>query len=151
MPFNLDFPAVCGERNQADRQEARKKRRQCCHVNEASLYSLTCGGQRPIKLARHDTTRRPGERFLLQIPFRFASTYSCRSHPLCPCHNFISLHVISKLALNEFLISLNSATVSITFIVLGFTIHTHRRQEHRGKKQGDRQILGEGDRIKQTS
>lgn len=63
-------------------------------------------------------------------------------HPFCPCHNFIPLHVISKLAPNEFLISLNSVAVVITFIVFGFAIPhagsaaVYANERVRGKETG---------------
>lgn len=84
-------------------------------------------------LACYDTVCHPGERFSPAHPFSFHPPLppfflpdSRLLHPFCPCHNFISSHVISKLVPNEFLISLNSVAVVITFIVFSFTI-THIR------------------------
>lgn len=123
---------VCGEWYQTARDEERrkecklgKKKGETVLSYKASFNSLTCRGYKPIKLASYDTVCRSREHFLAHIPFHLLPSflhYSCLLHPLCPCHNFISMHVISKLALNEFLISMNSVTVLIRFIVFRFTI-----------------------------
>lgn len=64
----------------------------------------------------------PSNPFSLHLLLLSFLPYPRLSYPFCPCHNFISLHVISKLAPNEFLISPNSVAVAITFIVFSFTI-----------------------------
>lgn len=89
----------------------------------------------------------PQEHFLPRAPPHFTSSPPSSSsphplHPFCPCHNFIPLHVISKLAPNEFLISLNSVAVVITFIVFGFAIPhagsaaVYANERVRGKETG---------------
>lgn len=45
------------------------------------------------------------------------------------------MHVISKLALNEFLISMNSATVLIRLIVFRFTIPHIRGRSVKGRNR----------------
>ncbi len=144
------------------KQAKRKKRKQCCHMNEASFDCLTRRGHKSIELACYDTACRPGEPSLSHILFHFTYSppffpYSHLLHPFCPCHNFISLHVISKLAPNEFLISPNSVAVVITFIVFSFTIsHIGGRgacvwKRWGGKqKQWDRQLFRQRDRSRDT-
>lgn len=106
-----------------------------CHTDESSFNSTTCRGHKPISLALKDTVCAILGNFLfpLHILCHFTSSSTPPSsrplHPFRPCRNFISLHVISKLAPNEFLISLNSVAVVITFIVFSFTISPRRRQE----------------------
>lgn len=115
--FNLDL-LLFGFADQTDRAEE-KKRVCCCHSAAALFGQWSC---RAVILCTNQ-----GKCILPEIlcHFTFSSPsfpYPRLLYPFCPCHNFVSLHVISKLAPNEFLISPNSVAVAITFIVFSFTI-----------------------------